>query len=437
MKRIGVGIVGFGTVGGGVAGILLDSEEVLAARLGVKLRLVRVADTDLESDRGVTLPEGTLTGDVSRVLEGGDVDIVVETVGGCEAAKSFVLRALAAGKPVVTANKALLALHGAEVFGAARKAGLDLGYEAAVAGGVPIIRALKEGLAANRFQAVYGIMNGTCNYILTEMTREGRPFDEVLKEAQEAGYAEADPAFDVEGIDAAHKLAILSSIAFGAKVPFDAVFAEGIGRVIPMDIELARLFGYTIKLLAITKLDGGKIEARVHPTMVPTNHLLAKVDGAMNAVYVVGDVTGPTLYYGAGAGRMPTAGAIVSDLAEIARNIVAGSPRRVPPLGRDEDLLAEIPVRPMDDLVSHYYLRFSVVDRPGVLAAIAGALAERKISIYRMIQGRPFENGDVPVVMLLHWARERDVRRALEEIDEMDFIRAKTVLIRIEDEQAE
>lgn len=431
-KQIGVGILGFGTVGTGVVRILSGRSEEIQRRLGVPLRLIKVADSDLGRDRGISLAPGLLTAKADDVIDHPEVDLVVELIGGMEPARSLILKAFERGKSVVTANKALLAVHGEEIYRAALKAGVDLGFEASVGGGIPIIRAIKEGLAANRILSIFGIINGTANYILSKMTEERRPFAEVLAEAQARGYAEADPRFDVEGIDSSHKLSILVTLAFGTPVDIRSIYTEGITGITPTDIEYAQEFGYRIKLLAIAKMLDGQIEVRVHPTMVPEEYLIATVNGIYNAIYIVGDAVGNTLFYGRGAGAMPTASAVVSDLMESARNRVHGSVGCVPPTGFDPDRREILKMKPMEEIRSFYYLRFMALDKPGVLSRISGVLGKNDISISSMIQKGRKVGEAVPVVMMTHKAVERDIRRALEEIDRFPDVSEKTVLIRVE-----
>jgi len=429
--RIGVGLVGFGTVGTGVVRILTEKGELLRERLGADLELVKIADVDLERPRSVQVDPSLLTTDAREVVHHSQVDVVVELVGGIEPAKTFILEALRAGKPVVTANKALLAEAGEEILQALEETGLDLGFEASVAGGIPILKALREGLVANTIACIYGIINGTANYVLTMMEREGLSFHEALADAQARGYAESDPTLDISGMDAAHKAAILATMAFGRYFKAQEVYVEGIDRVDSKDILYAREFGYRVKLLAIIK--GGKqVEIRVHPTMIPLDHSLAKVEGVFNAVYVEGDGVGPAMFYGRGAGEMPTASAVVADVVDIARDLLKGVGRRVPPFSYDR-LDRKVEIKPMDEVVTRYYMRFTAQDRPGVLSKISGILASRQISIESVIQKGRREEGTVPVVMMTHEAMERDVREALEEIDQLDVIGKGTVLIRVED----
>jgi homoserine dehydrogenase len=430
-KSINVGIIGFGTVGTGTARILSENSEIIRSRLGAPIVLKKISDLDIKRDRGLALKGVQLTMDAREVMTDPEIDIVVELIGGYKPAREFILEAIENGKHVVTANKALLAVHGEEIYAAAKKAGVALGYEAAVAGGIPILAAIKSGLAANNIKSIYGIVNGTCNYILTLMTNEGRKFDEVLKEAQAKGYAEADPTFDIEGIDSAHKLAVLTMLAFGTPVTFDDIYTEGISKITPLDIEFAQDLGYKIKLLAITKMVDGEIEARVHPTMLPVDHPIAAVDGVFNALSVVGDAVGSTMFYGRGAGDMPTGSAVVSDIIEIGRDILAGCTDRTPVAAfRERRLLA---IRKMDDITSCYYLRFSALDKPGVLSRITGVLGKNNISISSMIQkGRQVDEA-VPIVMMTHDAVERDVRRALDEIKTLDCVAGAAVVIRVEE----
>ncbi|OQW33758.1 MAG: homoserine dehydrogenase [Nitrospira sp. SG-bin1] len=431
-SRIGVGIVGFGTVGTGVAKILLNNAALIGRRAGVPIDLVRVADVDIARDRGVALAPGILTTDVTQVLTDPNIDIVIELIGGYEAAKRVILDAIVAGKHVVTANKALLALHGEEIFDAATRNAVDLGFEASVGGGIPVIRALTEGLAGNRIESIYGIINGTSNYILSRMTHEGHSFKKVLQDAQRAGYAEADPTFDVAGIDSAHKLAILVNLAYGTPVNFKEIYTEGITDITPTDITYAKQFGYTIKLLGIAKLVDGAIEARVHPTMLPAASPIAQVEDVYNAIQLVGDAVGDVVLYGRGAGSMPTGSAVVSDVIAIGRNLLKGAVGRVPAASFQQDQRRPLRLRSMEEIGSLYYLRFTVVDRPGVLAQIAGELGRCGISISSMVQQGRREGQTVPVVIKTHMAKERDVQTALREINRQAFVSEPTILIRVE-----
>ncbi len=438
-KAVGVGLIGFGTIGTGVVKVLQRNADVIERRLGFPLRLVRVADLDLERDRGVDLEGIRFDSDSDAVIEDPAVEIVIELIGGYDVAKRIILRAIEAGKHVVTANKALLALHGKQLFDAARKRGVDVAFEASVGGGIPILRALREGLAANHIDSVYGIMNGTTNYVLTQMEATGEPFDAVVKRAQDLGYAEADPTFDLEGVDAAHKLTLLVAMAFGADLTYKEIATEGICGLAPVDFAAASEFGYRIKLLGIAKAHRGadgaeRIEARVHPTLIPRSSLLASVDGAMNAVAVCGDAVGPTLFYGAGAGEMPTASAVVGDLIEVARDIRRGVAGRVAPLSYLPDELHTKPILPLGEIVGRAYLRFSALDRPGALAHISGILADHEIGIEAVSQsGQGGDGESVPVLMQTDPVRESVLRAALEEIERLSDLSAPTRLIRIEE----
>ncbi len=431
MKKdmVNVGIIGFGTVGTGTVRILLENKDVLKERIGFEISLKRIADIDIKRDRGVNIPEGVLTADVDAVLTDPDIDIVVELIGGIRPAKDFIIKAIRNRKHVVTANKALLATEGADIFDAARKSGVEVGFEASVAGAIPIIKVMKEGLVANRIKAVYGIINGTSNYILTKMTDENVEFSDALKEAQKLGYAEADPTLDIEGIDTAHKLTILASLAYGIPLSYKSIYVEGISGISSQDIAFASELGYKVKLLAIAKESKGEIELRVHPTMLPKEYLIAKVDGPFNAIYVDGDVTGSTLYYGRGAGSVPTGSAVVSDIVDIARNIQKEAVGRVPTLPGSS---GERKIKKIDDIVSRYYFRFFALDKPGVLSKISGILGNYNISIASVIQKGRRIGEAVPLVVLTHEAKEKDVRRAINEIDRLSVVMDKTVFIRVE-----
>ncbi|CUQ65745.1 homoserine dehydrogenase [Candidatus Nitrospira inopinata] len=431
-SRIGVGVIGFGTVGTGVARVLLDNAALIRRRVGLPIELIRIADLDIVRDRGVALPPGLLTTNVGAVITDPAVDIVVELIGGCDVAKRVVLDAIAAGKHVVTANKALLALHGEEIYEAAARKGVEVGFEASVGGGIPVIRSLMEGLAGDSIRSIYGIINGTSNYILSRMTQEGHDFDTVLRDAQQAGYAEADPTFDVQGIDSAHKLAILVNLAYGTPVNVKEIYTEGITHVTSTDIAYAKEFGFVIKLLGIAKLVNGEIEARVHPTMLPATSPIARVDGVYNAIQLVGDAVGDLVLYGQGAGSMPTGQAVVSDIIAIGRNVLSGAAGRVPTASFRQDQRRPLRVKPMEEISSLYYLRFMVVDRPGVLAQIAGELGRCAISISSVLQQGRREGQTVPVVIKTHMASERDVRNALAEINRKPFVSEPATLIRVE-----
>jgi len=434
MKTISLGLIGFGTIGSGVVKLLKDSGALIEKRLGARLVLKKIADLDIRTPRVVSVKKNLLTTDAQAVLNDPDIGIVIELMGGYEPARSFILKAMKNGKHVVTANKALLATHGDEVFRAAEKAGVNIGFEASVGGTIPVIKTLKESLVANRIKSIFGILNGTSNYILSKMTDEGKPFDEVLKEAQALGFAEADPTFDIEGVDAAHKLAITLSLAYGKRVMFDDLYREGISRISQQDIEFARELGYRIKLLAIAIRHENNVEARLHPTMIPFDHLLASVGSNFNAFHITGDASEAVFLYGQGAGMMPTASAVMSDIVDISREILKGVSGLVPARSLREAIIEDIKLMPFDEIETNYYFRFSAVDQPGVLSKIAGILGKNNISIATVIQkGRKQGGGAVPVVMTTHRARERDVRSALGEIDRLDIVQAKTVLIRIED----
>jgi len=432
MSQVKIGLIGFGTVGAGTVEILTNNRQLIEDRIGAKIVLKKIADLDLDSDRGVKIDPTILTTDAMEVINDPDTDIIVELIGGCDQAMEYILMAMEKGKHVVTANKALIAKHGRQLYETAQRCNVDIAFEASVAGGIPIIKALKEGLSANRIEAVLAILNGTSNYILTRMTEEGLSFDEALSMAKRLGYAEADPTLDIDGSDAAHKLAIIVSLAFGHPFDYEDIYKEGINSVSPEDIRFASEFGYCIKLLAIARGADGDIEARVHPAFVPLDHILANVKEAFNAVYVEGDFTGPTLFYGLGAGRRPTGSAVVSDLLDIARNQIKGITRRVSPLSFARSPARELSLKPMDQVITDYYFRFSAVDRPGVLSNISGILGENNISIASVIQKGRESHGSVPVVMLTHEAKERDVRKSLEVIDRLDVVTEKTVLFRVE-----
>ncbi|MFO0751742.1 MAG: homoserine dehydrogenase [Thermodesulfovibrionales bacterium] len=432
MKRdsVSVGIIGFGTVGTGAARILLENSALIRERCGFSVVLKRIADLDIARDRGIRLPDGVLTADARALLNDPDIDIIVELMGGIHPAKDFLLEAVRNGKHVVTANKALLATEGAGIFAEAERAGVEIGFEASVAGGIPIIKVLREGLVANAIVAVYGIINGTSNYILTKMTEEKVEFSSALAEAQRLGYAEADPTFDIEGIDTAHKLTLIASLAYGIPLSFDAVYKEGITKITAQDIGFAAELGYKVKLLAITKATDGEVEMRVHPTMVPNEYLISKVDGVFNAVYVEGDAIGPTLYYGRGAGDMPTGSAVVADIVDIGKSIVHGVARRAP--GISPGAAPRKGIRKMEDIESMYYFRFSAMDEPGVLSTISGILGACNISIASVIQKGRRIGGSVPLVVLTHRAREKNVLDALREIDALPVVSDKTLFIRVE-----
>lgn len=434
MDVINVGMIGFGTVGTGVAHILEENGAIIEKRLGAKLYLKKIADIDLEKDRGISIDKERLTKDSSDVIDDPEIAIVMELIGGYEPAKTLILQAIENGKHVVTANKALLASHGNEIFQRAREKGVDVAFEGSVGGGIPVLRSLREGLVANTIRLIYGIMNGTSNYILTEMTERGQSFGEVLERAKELGYAEADPTFDIEGIDTAHKLCIIISMAYGIPISLNEIYTEGISKITPLDIAFAKEFGYKIKLLALSMADGDCIEARVHPTMIPIDSQMAHVNGVFNAFYIEGDEVGATFFYGLGAGMMPTGSAVVGDLVELGRNVLNRMSCRVPSLSYRLEEIAPIPIKPIEDIRTNYYLRFSALDRPGVLSKISGILGRYGISILSVVQkGRQIAGGAVPLVMMTHEAEERGVRKALSEIDELPITADDTMVIRIED----
>jgi homoserine dehydrogenase len=431
MKQVNVGIIGFGTVGAGTAEILLKNREIIRKRVGLDIVLKRVADLDLKSDRGITLPSGVLSNDSNGLLNDPEIDIVVELIGGMTTAKSFISTALKNGKHVVTANKALLAEHGSELYDIASKVGVNIAYEAAVGGGMPVIGALRDGLAANNTLKIIGILNGTSNYILTRMSKEGLPYEDAVNGAIKLGYAEDPPTLDVNGTDAAHKLAILISLAYGVPAPFNSIYREGIDRLTPEDILFADQFGYCIKLLTIAQNLGDEIEARVHPAMLPKNHMLANVNEAFNAVFIEGDYVGPTLYYGQGAGRKPTGSAVVSDIMAIAKKIKSGSDKTSSPLGFADSTGQAIKIQSIKQLKTAYYFRFMAVDKPSVLSKISGILGEKNISISSVIQKGRETDGAVPIVMLTHEAFEHDVTEALAMLDKLDILKGKTMMIRV------
>ncbi|HDZ91503.1 MAG: homoserine dehydrogenase [Deltaproteobacteria bacterium] len=434
MLKINVGIIGFGTVGAGTFEVLTTNRKLIRDRIGAEVVVKRIADLDIESDRGIPVRPAReiLTMDAMDLIDDPEIDLVVELVGGLDRAREFILRAMEKGKHVVTANKALLAEHGALLYRSAREHGVGLAFEASVGGGIPIIGALKNGLSGNRIQTCVGILNGTSNYILTKMTQEGLPFDRAVDQAVHLGFAEDPPTLDVDGTDAAHKLAIIISIAFGSPVSFNRIYREGIVAVTPDDIRYADEFGYRVKLLAIAKDLGDKIEARVHSAMISRDHILANVNEAFNAIYIEGDFVGPNLYYGLGAGRRPTGSAVVSDIIGLAREIKAGARELTPPLGHALPREEGIEIQAIEDLITPYYFRFSAVDTPGVLSRIAGILSEHRISISSVIQKGRKSEGPVSIVMLTHEARESAAQKAISAIDKLDVVTDKTVVIRVE-----
>ncbi len=434
MKPINVGLLGIGTVGGGTFNVLSRNEAEITRRAGRPIRITKVADKNLELARQVTAGRAQVTDDAFSVVTDPEIDIVVELIGGCGIAKELVLKAIANGKHVVTANKALLAMHGNEIFAAAHEKGVMVAFEAAVAGGIPIIKALREGLTANRIQWIAGIINGTTNFILSEMRDKGLPFDVVLKEAQRLGYAEADPTFDIEGVDAAHKITILSALAFGIPMQFDKAHIEGISQLDADDIKYAEQLGYRIKLLGITRRRPEGVELRVHPTLIPAKRLIANVEGAMNAVLVQGDAVGATLYYGKGAGAEPTASAVIADLVDVTRMHTADPEHRVPHLAFQPDAVQDTPILPLAEIQSGYYLRLRVEDKPGVLADVTRILADQQISIDAMIQREPAEGeSQTDIIMLTHITREKNVDAAIMKIEALPVVKKKVIRLRMEE----
>jgi homoserine dehydrogenase len=434
MKPINVGLLGIGTVGGGTFTVLQRNAEEITRRAGRPIRITVVADRDLELAKKVTKGACRLTDDAFSVVSDPEVDIVVELIGGCGVAKDLVLKAIENGKHVVTANKALLATHGNEIFAAAQKKGVMVAFEAAVAGGIPIIKAVREGLSANRIEWIAGIINGTTNFILSEMRDKGLSFDTVLKEAQRLGYAEADPTFDIEGVDAAHKITILSALAFGIPMQFDKAYIEGISKLDAIDIRYAEQLGYRIKLLGITKRTPEGIELRVHPTLIPAKRLIANVEGAMNAVLVQGDAVGSTLYYGKGAGAEPTASAVIADLVDVTRMYTADPEHRVPNLAFQPDQLSDLPILAMDKVITSYYLRLRVQDKPGVLADITRILADEQISIDAVIQKEPGEGEDqTDLILLTHQTREKRINAAIAKMEALPVVAGKVTKLRLEE----
>lgn len=434
MKQLNVGILGLGTVGGGTYTVLTRNAAEISRRSGVEIKVVQVADRNIEHARAVVASGVDVTNDAFAVVNNPEVDVVVELIGGYTLSKELVLQAITNKKHVVTANKALIALHGNEIFAAAKANNVIVAYEAAVAGGIPIIKALREGLGANRIEWVAGIINGTTNFILTEMREKGLNFADVLGEAQRLGYAEADPTFDVEGIDAAHKLTIMSAIAFGMPMKFEQAYTEGITKLQQVDIKYAEELGYRVKLLGITKRTDDGVELRVHPTLIPEKRLVANVNGAMNAVVVKGDAVGPTLYYGAGAGAEPTASAVVADLMDVARLIDASSAQRVPYLAFQPDQVQDLSILPIGKVKSAYYLRLRASDKPGVLADVTKVLGDRDISIDAMMQKEPDENEtEADIVILTHITVEDNMNAAIAAIEALPAIAGKVVRIRMEE----
>jgi homoserine dehydrogenase len=434
MKPIKVGLLGIGTVGAGTFTVLKRNQEEIRRRAGREIEIAMVADLDTERAKAIVGSCVVVVKDAHQVVDNPDIDIVIELIGGYGIARELVMKAIANGKHVVTANKALLATHGTEIFRAAQERGVMVAFEAAVAGGIPIIKALREGLTANRIQWIAGIINGTTNFILSEMRDKGLDFDVVLKEAQRLGYAEADPTFDIEGVDAAHKATIMSAIAFGIPVQFDKAHVEGITNLQASDIRYAEKLGYRIKLLGITKRVANGIELRVHPTLIPTNRLIANVEGAMNAVLVQGDAVGATLYYGKGAGAEPTASAVIADLVDITRLATADPEHRVPYLAFQPNEMSDTPILPMSEITTSYYLRICVADKLGVMADITRILADGAISIDAMLQKEPAEGEtQTDIIILTHQTQEKHVDRAIAAIEALSTVVAKVTRIRLEE----
>ena len=433
MKPVKVGLLGLGTVGGGTFNVLRRNAQEIARRAGRGIEITMAAARDYDPAGLPGIEAITVSDNAFAVVDDPEIDIIVELIGGYEPARELVLKAIAGGKHVVTANKALIATHGNEIFAAAQEQGVMVAFEAAVAGGIPLIKAVREGLAANQIEWIAGIINGTGNFILTEMRDKGRDFADVLSEAQQLGYAEADPTFDVEGIDAAHKLAILASIAFGIPLQFDKVYTEGIGHITRDDVAYAEQLGYRIKHLGVTRRTEHGVELRVHPTLIPDRRLIANVDGVMNAVLVKADAVGPTLYYGAGAGAEPTASAVVADLVDVARTLTVDPENRVPHLAFQPDALSDLPILPMDEVITAYYLRLCALDRPGVMADITRILGDGNISIEALIQKEPPEGQtQVPVILLTREVREQQMNEAILQIEALDSVQGKVTRIRME-----
>ena len=433
MKPVNVGLLGLGTVGGGTVNVLKRNAEEIARRAGRGINIVHASARDLKKPRICDTTGIKLTTDSQAVVSDPDVQVVVELIGGDTLALDLVMQAIENGKHVVTANKALIAKHGNEIFAKAQAKGVVVAFEAAVAGGIPIIKALREGLSANRIEWLAGIINGTGNFILTEMRDKGRDFADVLQEAQALGYAEADPTFDVEGIDAAHKLTILASIAFGIPLQFDKAYTEGITKITREDVEYAEQLGYRIKHLGVSRMTEAGVELRVHPTLIPEKRLIANVDGVMNAVLVKGDAVGPTLYYGAGAGDEPTASAVVADLVDVVRALTADPENRVPHLAFQPDALADIPVLAMEEVETAYYLRMQTEDRPGVLADVTRILGDQSISIEAMIQKEPSDEiAEATIIMLTHRVKEKNMNQAIKNIEALACVLGQVTRIRME-----
>jgi len=428
-NRINIAVVGFGTIGSSVVKLLLEGRSVFFERTGIDLNLSLVCDKDLKTKRDVSVPRGMLTSDFNEIISSPEIDLVVELVGGVHPAKEIIMSALASGKHVVTANKLLLAVEGEDIFKKAEESEKEIFFEASVAGGVPIISSIRRGLVANTFFSIMGILNGTSNYVLSRMSSEGIGFKAALKEAQSKGYAERDPSLDIKGLDSAHKISILSLLAFGKKVKMEDIYIEGIEHISPMDIEYAREWGYVVKLLAIAKREGNELGVRVHPTLLPPQYLLSSVSGVYNAIFINADLVGKQVFYGEGAGKLPTSSAILSDIMDIAYTIVYGKGSSRPIVQKRSDIEK---IKKMDDIRTRFYVHFSTIDKPRVLAKIAELLGKRNISIASVVQKEKGKGHIVPILMLTHEARELDMQNALKEIDKLAVIKRKTVLIRLE-----
>jgi homoserine dehydrogenase len=433
MKPVKIGILGLGTVGCGTISVLARNGQEIARRAGREINIVQASARDLKKKRPCSTDGIQLVQDPHEVVRNPQIEVVVELIGGYEPARTLVLEAIAHGKHVVTANKALIAVHGNEIFAQAQKKGVMVAFEAAVAGGIPIIKSVREGLAGNRIEWIAGIINGTSNFILTEMRDKGADFADALKEAQRLGYAESDPTFDVEGIDTAHKLTILAAIAFGIPLKFKQAYTEGITRITRMDVQYAEKLGYRLKLLGIARRTDGGVELRVHPTLIPERRLIANVDGAMNAVLVKGDAVGPTMFYGAGAGAEPTASAVVADLVDVVRTLTVDPNNRVPHLAFQPDALVDLPILPIEDVETSYYLRLHALDKPGVLAEVTRILADLNISIESILQKEPHPNEKtVPVIILTQRVREKNMNEAIARIEKLSSIEGSVARIRLE-----
>lgn len=430
MKKVNIGLIGFGNIGSGVVKILRDKRALLSEKTGLDINIKKICDQDITSKRNVSVDKGILTRNAKEIIDDPQIDILVELIGGIHPAKEFISEALKKGKNIVTANKALLALHGQELFSEATDKGKNIYFEASVGAGIPIIKSLREGLVANKFNSILGILNGTSNYILSSMSKNGKTFNEALKEAKEKGFAEKDPTLDIEGMDSAHKLILLTYLAFGRLVNIKDVFVEGISHISLADVNYAKELGFEIKLLAIAQREGESLEVRVHPTLVPEDHLLASVDSMFNAIYVEGDLAGDLLFYGPGAGQLSAASAVVSDIIDLTQDIKAGLFRPMMNIVSDKAVKS---LRKIDESFSRYYIRFTALDKPGVLAKISGILAKFGISIASVTQKEKSKAQLVPVVMLVHEAREKDLRNALNMIDRLDAIKEKSVAIRMEE----